>query len=176
MVDKFLSSNCFHPDTTFERSERLSKNGFREYWKVYCPLCETNYTSLYKSLTSGARGCECSNFRQKFLYLLKIYDENELLAVKFGIANNYINRANSIASKTSLNICVYGVWHFSDISSCKQSEAAIKQNFRNTFLTKEQLPSGFTETVSPYDLDYIEKFLDTVAVRVYSQPVATENQ
>lgn len=165
MINSFLSSECFPEGTAFERSDRLSKNGFREYWNVYCPDCSTNYTSLYKSLANGARGCECSNFRQKYLYLLKIYDGESFLAVKFGIANNYKVRVQSIRCRTSLEVVLYSVWEFSDINSCKVSETYIKHNFNNTVLTKEQLPSGFTETVLPCDLSALENFLDSVAER-----------
>lgn len=165
MIANFQSSGCFPEGTSFVRSERLSKNGFREYWKVDCPECGVTYTSLYKSLSSGARGCECSNFRQKQLYLLKIEEGGNLIAIKFGIANNYKTRLQNIQSKTKLSVILYGVWEFSDIESCKVSETHIKHNFNNTVLTKEQLPSGFTETVVPEDLESLENFLDSVARR-----------
>lgn len=165
MIRNFLDSGCFPEGTLFERSNRLSKKGFREYWEVYCPECEVTYTSLYKSLVGGSRGCECSNFRQKQLYLLKIEEDGKLLALKFGIANNYKTRVQSIKSKTTLSVLIHDVWEFSSIESCKTSETYIKQNFHTSVLTKDQLPSGFTETLFPENLESIENFLDSVADR-----------
>lgn len=165
MVDNFLSSGSFADGTSFTRSDRLSKKGFREYWDVSCPECNTTFTSNYKNLTQGFRGCECSNFRQKQLYLLKIEEDGKLLALKFGIANNYKTRVQSIKSKTNLSVLIHDVWEFSSIESCKTSETYIKQNFHTSVLTKDQLPSGFTETLLPENLESIKNFLDSVADR-----------
>ncbi len=164
MITGFMKSGGFSEGTEFKRSENKSKNGFREYWDVLCPDCGDEYTSLYKSLSSGSRGCSCSNYRQKFLYLMTIKDEcgETELGAKFGIANNPEERLKGLKRKTKLIIDLIHTWEFDKIQDCKDSERFISQNFDTGFFSREDLPDGWTETISPLDIIPVFHYLESL--------------
>jgi hypothetical protein len=167
MISNFQSTGQFHADTIFTRSEKKAPTGYREFWNVFCPDCSVDYVANYKKLSVGYRGCECSGFRQKELYINILYDSENPIAIKFGIANNAELRLRSIQSKTSLLVKQYAVWLFDNTVQCKSAELEIKHNFRTSVLSKELLPDGHTETASLVDFEYICAFLDKKTQRKF---------
>lgn len=165
LISNFFSTGQFHKDTIFKRSDKRAKNGYREFWEVSCPDCETEYTANYKKLSEGYRGCECSGFRQKELYLNTVHCGDNIIALKFGVANNSSLRLKSLNRKTSLEIKQYCVWEFDTIVSCKQAELSIKHNFVTGVIDKQLMPDGHTETLSVLDIDKVCEFLDLKTIR-----------
>lgn len=170
MISNFLSTEQFHPETLFTRSDKKAPNGYREFWNVFCPDCSTEYIANYKKLSVGYRGCECSGFRQKELYINILYDSETPIALKFGIANNAELRLRSIQKKTTLVVKQYAVWLFDTIVECKSTELDIKHNFTTSVLSKALLPDGHTETASLLDFQGICEFLDKKTRRKPQQP------
>lgn len=165
LISNFHKTGQFHPDTVFTRSEKKAPSGYREFWNVFCPDCSSDYVSNYKNLSLGYRGCECSGFRQKELYINILYDSDTPVAIKFGIANNAQLRLRSIQNKTALVVKQYAVWLFDTIVECKTTELEIKHKFTTSVLSKELLPDGYTETASLKDFENICTFLDAKTKR-----------
>jgi hypothetical protein len=165
MIKNFFSTGQFHPETTFLRSDKLTRKGYREYWDVFCPDCSTSYVANYKKLSEGYRGCECSGFRQKELYLNTVRSGDIIIALKFGVANNSTLRLKSISRRTPLEVKQYCVWEFDSVMDCKDAELTIKHSFRTGVIDKGLLPDGYTETLSVLDIDKLCVFLDARARR-----------
>lgn len=119
----------FPNQTLFARSDKKSKNGFKEYWNVSCPICEITYVSNYKNLSLGCMGCDCSNFRQRQLYVNIVYSDDKPIAIKFGIANDYTMRLKYLNSKNHVVLENYAVWEFASKFDCMEAEKSIKNQF-----------------------------------------------
>lgn len=155
----------FAEDTIFTRSDKKAKNGHREYWDVQCPECAITYTSNYKNLIQGYRGCECNTFRQKQVYLHILYSEDTPVGVKFGIANNWSVRFKGLNKKNKLRLENYAVWEFNTTFDCRKAEQTVKDTFSCGVIPKEEMPDGYTETASLSDFGGIVQLLDSLTER-----------
>lgn len=165
MADSFLSSGSFADGTSFTRSDKRAKSGYREYWDVNCPECNTTFTSNYKNLAQGFRGCDCSGYRQKQIYLHILFSNENPIAIKVGIANDWKIRLKILKAKNKLDIDNYAVWEFGSSDDCHSWEYKIKSEFPSGFVAKSEMPDGYTETFSLQHLDPIANLLDCVAQR-----------
>lgn len=158
MINSFMKTGSFHPDTEFRRSERKTLAGKKLYWEVECPECGEVGESLSSNLQLGQRPCSCSRARQKEAYIHTITIDGELVALKFGIANFTKSR---LIQQNRNNSCVntqlqnYAVFKFESRRACLSAERECKTSLETCVLSSSELPDGWTETVSLSDLENI---------------------
>lgn len=156
MVDMFMSSGGYSDGTVFRRSDRLDKHGHKKYWFVYCPDCETEGEAHMVGLYKGARCCNCAASRPQETYINLIKDKEDILALKFGVANLSLERVKQQQSKCNMyDIVNYGVWEYPDIVSCRSAERECLRTLSCKVLSKEQMPDGHTETTSPLNIEKV---------------------
>lgn len=155
MIEKFMETGCFAEGTVFTRSERLDKYGHKKYWFMDCPDCgevgEGHLVGIYK----GARSCACSGNRQQETYINLVMDKEQVVAIKFGIANlahERIKRQNQLSIYDVIN---YGVWTYPTVKDCRDAERYCLNNLTTKVITKEEMPDGYTETTFPSNLDLV---------------------
>lgn len=156
MIQSFIDSGAFHPDTEFYRSKRRNKSGRDVYWYVYCPECGEVGEATSGHLQRGSRPCFCSPNRQQECYINWLIDEhNTAVAIKFGIAIDSNRRAKSQNSRSVYTIRQHAVYTFQDIPSCKKAERACLQELECGIVLKRDMPDGYTETTWVYNLEKI---------------------
>lgn len=156
MIDSFMASGAFHPDTKFWRSERLNSYGWTTHWYVSCPECGEAGESQSGDLQQGKRPCACSPMRQKEAYLNWVVDgNNNALALKFGIANNSKRRVKKQNSSSIYEVRQYQVYTFPDVSSCRSAERECKQSLVCGIVSKTDMKDGWTETTSVLNLNKV---------------------
>lgn len=155
MVNSFLISGSFHPDTKFWRSEKLNSRGHRVYWFMSCPECGEVGESLSGDLQKGQRSCACSKQRQQEAYINFITDNEVPICIKFGVAVNSSRRVLQQNSKTHLDIKQFAVYKFKDVYSCKLAEKECKDKLDTAVISKGDMPDGWTETTWVYNLDRV---------------------
>lgn len=159
MTEKFMSTGAFSEGTKITRSERKDGLGKKTYFNVYCPDCNENVESSYKSLLDGCRSCACSPYRQKQLYINLILDNSTQLpvAIKFGISSDSERRLTQLNRKSSFEFVPLSVFIFNTVDSCKQAERDIIKEMKCGILSKNDIPSGYTETADVRDLEKIKE-------------------
>jgi hypothetical protein len=156
MIKSFHDSASFHPETEFWRSGRLNSYGYPTYWHVFCPICSQQAESLQGNLQAGYRPCGCSKQQQKEAYINLICDDADLLvAVKFGVARNSIQRTARQSSKSVYKVSNHSVYIFPTVQFCKKAERECKQELECGVVLKRDMPDGYTETTWVYNLDKI---------------------
>lgn len=155
VISSFFATGAFHPDTKFYRSNRLDKNGHKPFWYVECPECGVTSESNYTGLAKGCRSCDCSRHQQKQSYINLVKDNNNVIAIKFGIANLAKKRVIRQDAHSVFTIDNYGVWEFSSAQDCKKSERICKDSLDCGVLTKAEMQDGYTETTYPYNIDKV---------------------
>jgi len=155
MIPSFFDSGAFHPDTKFWRSERLNTYGQRRYWFLFCPVCEEVGESFSGSLQSGFRPCGCSHMGQKECYINLILDNEAIVGVKFGIANDSHRRIKNQNRLSCYSVVNEKVYSFPDSLSCKRAERDCKKELECGIILKRDMPDGYTETTWPYNLEKI---------------------
>lgn len=137
----FMESGCFHSETKFWRDETDSN-----YWHYLCGSCQTVSRSTLSSLRLGARSCECSNYRQKQVYINLILRFGRVIALKFGVANNSYTRLAEQNRKSVYDVKPFEVWEFPTKQLCWETEGELKRTLQCCYLSKEEFPDGWTET------------------------------
>ena len=154
MIESFFASGCFHPSTIFKRSDKRSGCG-RRYWHVDCPECGQRGESQGTNLQQGYRPCACSPMRQQQAYINWVIDEEEKVAIKFGISVNSKRRLSRQNSKSLYKIEICSVYQFPNVASCKSAERECKQALETGVILKRDMPDGWTETTWPYNLEKV---------------------
>lgn len=156
MIASFFASGSFHPDTKFKRSERRSKQGWRVYWIMECPLCNSTGEATSLSFQRGSMSCDCGRSNQKQAYINLISNsENYQIALKFGIAvltRVRVSRQNKLSPYKVINYLVY---EFTNSEDCKKAEKDCLKELECGLLSKEEMPDGHTETTDVLNLDKI---------------------
>lgn len=167
MIQSFFASGCFHPDTKFWRSERLNSQGYPKYWHMSCPECGSGGESTSGNLQKGKRPCLCSPHRQQQCYINWIYnDNNQAIAIKFGIANNSQHRIKQQASQCIYNMKQDSVWTFPDKQSCIKAERECLQELDCGVLSSTEMPDGWTETTNALNIGKVKQiFIRNGAVK-----------
>ena len=156
IIHSFFSSGAFHPETKFWRSDRKKSDGFKGYWFMQCPECGEVGESISGNLQKGSRPCACSPMRQQECYINWVVDDdNNAVAVKFGIANNSKRRMKAQNSGSVYEVIQYVVYSFPNVSSCKKAEKDCKQELECGVVLKRDMKDGWTETTWLYNLDKI---------------------
>lgn len=160
MIDTFMASGGYSIGTIFSRSDRLDKNGHKKYWHVYCPDCDSSGEAHIVGFYKGSKCCECSVQTPKETYINLITDGAEVVAIKFGVANNSLVRIKDQKSGCIFDMSIYGVWVYPDSKSCKGAERTCMHSMPVGVLTKEEMPDGYTETTFPSNIDSIIKIFE----------------
>lgn len=133
--------------------------GFKDWRSKFIRKCllHGEYETSVNGFLYRSHGCpQCSNHAQKQSYINSIFDdEDNLVAIKFGIAKDYKTRFDKQKYKTPFKTVQSYVWDFPTVPSCKSAEKEIKDTIICKFLPKEQYIDGYTETTSPENLNYI---------------------
>lgn len=155
MIQSFMKFGVFHEDTKFWRSDRVDSNGYKIYWKMFCPVCLEEAESYYGSLQSGCKPCACKSTKQNRAYITGVYDSYNIIAVKFGVARSPERRLKEQTSKTIYDLETLGVWEFPKESMCLIAERECKSRLECAVLPKEEIMDGYTETSYVRNIDSI---------------------
>lgn len=101
-------------------------------------------------------GCPlCAGHSQRQCYLHQIFDGEVPMALKFGIAKNWIARLRDQNSRNLFRMETLGVWEFEFVKNCKNAERECKKTLKTGVLSAREMKDGWTETVSVLDLEKV---------------------
>lgn len=156
MIDKFMATNCFHPDTVFSRSDKRNYNNLNIYWDVYCPVCDSYSISTYTNLGQGKKPCFCNKqFIQDKAYINLLYESDYIVAIKFGVTSGITQRVYNQDYKASYKVVNHLVYKFESHHQARAAEKECKQTLQCGIVLKRDMPDGYTETTWVYNLDKI---------------------
>lgn len=116
-----------------------------------------NYTTKMSNFFSSLNGCpQCSNQIQNFAYINGVFDKDRLVCLKFGITKQPSKRYKQQSINTNFSITPLSIYKFSSIVNCKKAEKQVKLELPSRFLSKNDLPDGYTETC---DIKYLEDII-----------------
>lgn len=160
IIESFMRSGVFLPETKFWRSLKLDRLGYPSYWNMFCPLCETVGTASSSAFKRGVRPCKCSRLNCTKAYINLILSGNDIIAIKFGITGNFKQRAKHQQKMSIYSVENFGLWEFPDKTHCSKAEQECRQTMECRVLTKEELKDGYTETTWPYNIDEVIKIYE----------------
>ena len=157
MIASFFASDSFHPETKFYREPTDTETGrVTGKWYMVCPDCNQTGKTSSLILQRGCRPCGCSPNRQREAYINWVVDQdNNILAIKFGVSNNSNKRVKQQNHKSRFKIVQFTVYEFKDIESCRKSEAQCKKKLDCGVILKKDMPDGYTETTFTHNLLHI---------------------
>lgn len=143
---------CREMGYTFEGwLTEASRTGIFRY---SCPMHgrqETTSTGIISG--GGCPGCAGKNQRQ--CYINQVFDNDWVVALKFGIAKDSSNRRKRQNSRNLFRMEQVGIWGFPSVKACKAAEKQCKRELECGILTKRELKDGHTETTHIKNLDRI---------------------
>lgn len=162
VIKSLYDTGHFHPKTEFWRSNREDIRGNKtSYWFMHCPECGETGEATKRSLLLGCKSCGCSIHNQKEAYINLIKDfQNQVIALKFGIARNSSQRAKQQNAKSVYELHQYQVYKFPDVASCKKAERECKKELECGVVLKRDMPDGYSETTWVYNLDKIREIYE----------------
>ncbi len=153
MVQSFLATGAFHPETVFTRYRENQNDKWR--WKVECPVCQEVAYSQPQHLQRGNRPCACGNYRQKFAYINLVSDGDLPVALKFGITRSAELRLKYQNRETPFDVKSLGCWEFPDKLQCVLAEKRCKEALVCGILSRQEYGDGYTETTYVNSLEKI---------------------
>lgn len=154
IIKGFMTSGRFHEDTMFWKD--VSR---KNYWFYLCGECLAVGRNAHSNLRKGARSCNCSRVDQKEMYINLLYKDDIVVAIKFGLSNNSYYRMSAQNSKTTLEVKPFELWDFKTKWECWNAETEIKNKVPRNFMSREEYPDGWTETVDPQYLPDVLKIM-----------------
>lgn len=148
IIEKFFSTGVFHKDTKFSRYRLYDK----WYWKVDCPVCRESGVSQSQHLQRGSRPCACGNYKQRYSYIHGIYDNDVIIAIKFGVSRMRDMRIKYQARETAFRVESLGVWEYEQKHDCVSAERLCKSELVCGTLSKWEFGDGYTETTYPHNI------------------------
>lgn len=155
MVESFQAKGKYPEGTTFKRSNRTNGKGWKQYWEVSCPVCETSVTAYAGSIQDGVISCGCGKALQTYAYISTIQKVGSPIALKFGVTRNPEKRAKSVREKIAFVYEVLEYWIFPNSDLCKAAEREVKARLKTCVISKEEMPDGYTETTHLKNIDFI---------------------
>lgn len=155
MIASFMISGAFSDNTKFWKSERRTKEGYMDYWKRWCPDCEEISETLTKDLKLGCRSCACNSQRQQQAYINLVKDEHNIVAIKFGIANNSTIRVKTQNSKSVYQVVNHSVYEFPTVNECKLAEKECLNKLECGVVSRFEMLDGYTETTYPINIEEV---------------------
>lgn len=138
-------------------------NGFKNKDSKFSRKCVSHglYETSATAYLSDNHSCpQCANQTQQEAYINFIKDTGITISLKFGITNDSVIRVKQHNSKSIFDIELFAVWEFPTVKSCKAAERYIKKHLPCRFLTKQEMPDGYTETTSIENLETIIKIYE----------------
>jgi hypothetical protein len=160
MIERFMSSGGFSEGTKFTRSERLDKYGHKKYWLIDCPDCGEQAEGHIVGLYKGSRSCACTIQRPKETYINLIYDNENIVAIKFGVANMALERIKKQHQRSVYDVVNYGVWTYPTIKDCKAAERTCMHSMETGLISKLEMPDGYTETTHPSNMSLVIRIFE----------------
>lgn len=120
-------------------------------------VCEEGHscsTSISNFLL-GRRCPSCAGNNQKQLYINIVSNKELPLGLKYGIAFDYRRREREENRVSLFNIKTCKVYLFSTVEDCKEAEKYIKRYYKLPYFTKQEVPDGYTETASIFEMERI---------------------
>ncbi len=141
-----------------------------EEWKntetkidVKC-LCDYIWTTTIHRVIHGTTGCrKCATYgyntkKSGTLYIQKLTNDDSFVGVKFGITNRDTNeRMKNQSSKSKFDHEIFYELTLQDGQKILELENKIKEAMKGktSYISKEDMPDGYTETVAPSELSTI---------------------
>ena len=155
MSERFMVNGNFPEGTKFQRSDRRTSQGAKNYWKVYYPICDEWGEAATSDLHKGNRCCDCcKDFRESYINLIS--DNGVPVALKFGITKNLKERLYRQNLKTSFEVTNIFRWSYSNKQDCTSSELVAKNSVITPKLQNFEFKDGWTETC---DLSWLETLI-----------------
>lgn len=159
MIESFLATGVYHPDTIFYRSDRKTSQGAKNYWWLHCPVCDSTGEISTSCLQRGSQPCECvKNERQAYINLIS--DSGVPIAIKFGISKFYKNRVQKQNKKSIYEVTNIMVWEFNTKEACRASELKCKSSVSCGVISPIEMPDGHSETTSLNNIDIISSIFE----------------
>ena len=157
MVASFIEKGRYPPGTTFQRSAREDRKGWRKYWDVNCSECDI-ITSVYAGvIQQGILSCKCGKAAQKYAYISLIKDGDLPLALKFGVSVDPARRVKLASDKLVFDYDLLEYWKFPNTDLCKAAEREVKYHLETRVMSKYEVPDGYTETTHIRNLEAIRE-------------------
>lgn len=158
MVASFMETGAFHPETKFWRDTTPNKKGHYVLWRIYCPdCCSIGLPAAPKEIRKGVRTCNCSRQKQTKAYINLVKDGAVVIALKFGIAIEPLDRLLRQRSKSVYEIEPYCTYIFPSHEDCRFAENYCKRTLECGVVPKEYMLDGHSETTLPHNLEKIEE-------------------
>ena len=107
-------------------------------------------------LLSGRLSCRsCNNAEQKQAYINLLEDNDNIIAIKFGVATDTGVRVKQQNYKSVYNIRNHSTYVFPTASACRQAETRCKQFLICGVIPKDEMLDGYTETTWAYNIDKV---------------------
>ena len=149
--------------------EGITFNGFIGEWKgIYTKLnleCDKGhtFTPIIHSFKHGTRCSKCAHYgynttKKGTLYIQKLNDRNKFIGIKFGITNlTTQQRMQKQSSKSKFDHEIFYELTLQDGQKILELENKIKEAMKGktSYISKEDMPDGYTETVAPSELSTI---------------------
>jgi len=174
MIKSFLESESFHPETKFWRSDRKDHKGCSSYWNVYCPECKGFGESMAYNLQKGKRCCGCSQHRQTQGYINFVFDDTNVICIKFGISTVSKRRTRQQNSKSVYRIENHCIFVFEDVVACRKAENTCKQELECGVVLKRDMPDGWSETTWAYNFNRITQIYKENGGILISQNISNQ--
>ena len=149
-ISLFMKSGAFHPDSKFWKSDSR-----KDYWNRWCPDCDETVETMTKDLKFGCKSCSCNSQRQQQAYINLIKDQDTIVAIKFGIANNSRVRIKSQNSKSIYEVVNHSVYEFPTVKDCKLAEKECLKTLDCGVVSKFEMIDGYTETTYPINIEEV---------------------
>lgn len=170
-IKSFMDSGGFAEGTIFSKSLKLNTYNERPYWLVDCPECGETGESKAGSLREGRRPCACTKHKPKECYINYISKNDEIIAIKFGIAGNSARRVKAQNRKSIFDIVQGVVYTFSTVQECKAAERECKESLECGIVSKGEMSDGYSETTKLINFDKIvEIYKKFGGILKYNQP------
>lgn len=155
MIASFMASGAYAEGSKFWKSERKTSEGYTDYWKRWCPDCNEVSETLTKDLKLGCKSCACNSQRQQQAYINLVKDNDCVIAIKFGIANNYSIRVKTQNSRSIYEIINHSVYEFPTVNDCKLAEKECLRLLQCGVVPKSEMVDGYTETTYPTNIEEV---------------------
>lgn len=156
-IDRFYSTGAFAKGTIFGRSvDDVTR------WNYRCPDCNSLVNSLGSHLAEGKLGCSCFLPHQKYLYINLLMHESTIFGFKYGIACRPDERIRLQSNASIYHMQQLYLYYFDDAHTTRLVESLIKSSFKlpNSFVEKQHMPLGFTETLPLNFLSDVTSFVE----------------
>lgn len=156
-LDRFFNTGSFPNGTIFGRSlDDITR------WNYRCGKCFDLVNSAGSHLAEGKLGCSCFLPHQKYLYINLLIENSVVFGFKYGIACRPDDRIRAQSNASVYQMQQLYLYHFDDARTTRFVESLIKSQYKlkTSFVTKANMPLGYTETLPLTFLSYVTTLID----------------